>query len=196
MKNGGMIIVGVGGTGVLKASDVISGILLEDGYDVRQSEVHGMAQRGGSVITQIKYGNEVHSPLLARGEASFMLAMEELESLRYSSYLAKGARVVLNTWRLIPTGASPDILPESAAMILRTSGYQVYEIPARDIAFELNNLKVVNMVMVGGLSGIFLKEKETLWENILTHAIPTHLLDVNREAFHRGREWIRKYSEQ
>ena len=190
MNSGGLIIVGIGGTGVLKASEIISVVLIRLGYDARQSEVHGMAQRGGSVITHLKYGGEVHSPLLAKGEAHYMIATEETEALRYADYLSDRAIIILNTWRLNPVGIKPENYTGKSASLLRENNFTVYEIPASSIAVELNNSRVMNTVLIGAFSRFFFPDFENLWKEVIAEVIPKKFIDLNLEAFQRGRNAV------
>ncbi|HHT10840.1 MAG: indolepyruvate oxidoreductase subunit beta [Atribacter sp.] len=192
MKFGGIVIVGIGGTGVLKASEILSRFLLYQGFDVRQSEVHGMAQRGGSVITHLKYGEKVYSPLLGKGEAQFMIATEEVEALRYSEFLSSDATIIINTWRLNPVGTKPDPYTGFSARLLREKGIPVYEIDANSIAESLQNSRVANSVLIGAFSKIFNFDNENIWEEVIKETFPQKLFDINLTAFLKGRESIAK----
>ncbi|NLJ38843.1 MAG: indolepyruvate oxidoreductase subunit beta [Candidatus Atribacteria bacterium] len=190
MKNGGIVIVGVGGTGVLKASELLSRFLLHCGFDVRQSEVHGMAQRGGSVITQLKFGEKVYSPLLGKGEAHYMIATEEIEALRYSEFLSYDANIIINTWRLNPVGTKPEPYSGFSAHLFREKGLSVYEVNAFSIAESLQNSKIVNTVLIGAMSKIFQFDNENIWEEVIKETFPQKLFNINMTAFLKGRESI------
>ena len=191
MNAGGLVIVGVGGTGVLKAGEIVSNFLFRKGYDVRQSEVHGMAQRGGSVITQLRYGEKVYSPLLGRGDAQYMVATEEIEALRYADYLSPSAIVILNAWRLNPVGMKPELYTGRSASVLGKAGFQVYEIDASSIACSLKNSQVMNTALVGALSKLFFDCDEQLWEETIKEIFPTKLFEINMKAFIEGRNAIK-----
>ncbi|NLJ48654.1 MAG: indolepyruvate oxidoreductase subunit beta [Candidatus Atribacteria bacterium] len=190
MKYGGIVIVGVGGTGVLKASEILSKFLLNQGFDVRQSEVHGMAQRGGSVITQIKYGEKVFSPLLGKGEAQYMIAIEETEALRYSEFLSSDATIIINTWRLNPVGMKPEPYTGFSARLFREKGFSVYEVNALSIAESLQNSRVVNTVLIGAMSKLFHFDSENIWEEVMKETFPQKLFQINMVAFLKGRESV------
>ncbi len=190
MKFGGIVIVGVGGTGVLKASEMLSRFLLNQGFDVRQSEVHGMAQRGGSVITQLKYGEKVYSPLLGKGEAQYMIATEEVEALRYSEFLSFDATIIINSWRLNPVGTKPEPYTGLSARLYRGKGILVYEVNADSIAKSLQNSRVANSVLIGAFSKIFNSDNENIWEDVIRETFPKKFFDINMKAFFKGRELV------
>jgi indolepyruvate ferredoxin oxidoreductase beta subunit len=150
-----LLLAGVGGQGTILASKIICAALLDAGYDVKQAEIHGMAQRGGSVVTQIRFGSEVHSPLFGRGEAAALVAFERLEALRYLPQLAPGGTVIVNDQAILPV---PVILgkqdyPEEALAQLRHQAGELLVIEGRRIAEGLGNVKAVNVVLVGALAG-------------------------------------------
>lgn len=184
---GSIVLAGVGGMGILKASEVIAHVVVQEGLLVCQSEVHGMAQRGGSVVTHLRYGEEAHSPLLARGEADFMVAFEELEALRYIPYLKLGGTVILNLFAMCPPGIDPSRYPKNASEILANAGFTVLPIQATDIALSLGDMRVTNSVLLGALSRIFPVGTEKSWEEALAKAFQGKNLKLNLEAFWRGR---------
>lgn len=175
--------------GILKASEVIAHLVVQEGLAVRQSEVHGMAQRGGSVVTHLRYGEEAFSPLLFRGEADFMLAFEELEALRYLPYLKRGGTVILNRLVLCPPGVDPSRYPKSVPEILRNAGYNVTSIPATDIALSLGDIRVTNTVLLGAFSRVFPIGSEKSWKEAFQKAFRGKNLEQNLEAFSRGRNF-------
>jgi indolepyruvate ferredoxin oxidoreductase beta subunit len=184
---GSMVLCGVGGMGILKASEVIAHLVVQEGLSVRQSEVHGMAQRGGSVVTHLRYGEEVFSPLLFRGEADFMVAFEELEALRYLPYLRRGGTVILNRLTMCPPGFDPSHYPKHIPETLENAGFTVLAVPATDIALELGDIRVTNSVLLGVLSRVFPVGTEHSWGKALQKAFRGKALDLNLEAFWRGR---------
>lgn len=185
---GSIVLSGVGGMGILKASEVIAYVVVQEGLSVRQSEVHGMAQRGGSVVTYLRFGEEVHAPLLARGEADFMVAFEELEALRYIPYLKRGGTVILNRLVMYPPGIDPSRYPKNALELLEGIGCTVIPIPATDIALSLGDIRVTNSVLLGALSRVFPMGSEKSWEEALRKAFEGKALERNLEAFWRGRQ--------
>lgn len=185
---GSVVLSGVGGMGILKASEVIAYVVVQEGLSVRQSEVHGMAQRGGSVVTHLRFGEEVFSPLLCRGEADFMVAFEELEALRYVPYLKRGGTVILNRFAMCPPGVDPSRYPKNALELLESSGCTVIPIPATDIALSLGDIRVTNSVLLGALSRVFPVGSEKSWEEALRKVFQGKGLECNLEAFRRGRD--------
>jgi indolepyruvate ferredoxin oxidoreductase beta subunit len=185
---GSVVLCGVGGMGILKASEVIAHVVVQEGFSVCQSEVHGMAQRGGSVVTHLRYGEEVHSPLLSRGEADFMVAFEELEALRYLPYLRRGGTVILNRFTMCPPGVDPSRYPKDIPETLESAGFAVLAAPATDIALALGDIRVTNSVLLGVLSRVFLVGTEHSWKEAFRKAFQGKTLDLNLEAFWRGRE--------
>ncbi len=184
---GGIVLSGVGGMGILKASEVIAHLVVQEGLSVRQSEVHGMAQRGGSVVTHLRYGEETFSPLLFRGEADFMVAFEELEALRYLLYLRRGGTIILNRLTICPPGVDPSRYPQNIPEILENAGFTVLALPATDMALALGNIQVTNSVLLGALSRVFPVGTEHSWERAFRKAFVGKALDLNLEAFWRGR---------
>ena len=154
METRAIMIVGVGGQGTLLASRIIGAVLLEGGYDVKVSEVHGMSQRGGSVVTYVKYGDKVYSPIIEKGEADLILSFEELEAARWLPYLKKGGRLVLNTQRINPMpviiGAAE--YPEDITEKLKKTGADITAVDALKIAEEAGSAKAVNVALLGVLS--------------------------------------------
>lgn len=185
---GSIILSGVGGMGILKASEVIAHLVVQEGLAVRQSEVHGMAQRGGSVVTHLRYGEEVFSPLLSRGEADFMLAFEELEALRYISYLKRGGTVILNRLAICPPGVDPSRYPKNVPEILRNTGCTVTPVPATDIALSLGDIRMTNAVLLGAFSRVFPVGSEKAWKEAFQKAFQGKNLKQNLEAFWKGRD--------
>ncbi len=187
--DGAIAIVGVGGTGVLKASELLAYYFLAEGLEVRQSEVHGMAQRGGSVITHLRYGRGIYSPLLQSGEADYMLALEEMEALRYAFLLKKGAHVFIDQWRLLPPALGTAVYPQDVAGQLTQAGFRVVSVPAHEKAVVLGFPRLANTVLVGAFSAILPSSCEKEWENAIYHVFPSHLVENNLLAFREGRAY-------
>ncbi len=187
-----VIISGVGGQGILLAGEVLSTAAMEAGFDVKKSEVHGMAQRGGSVVAHVRFGEKVYSPLVKTGEADFILAFERLEALRYLPLLRPGGKVVVNDQRIVPLTVTfgAGSYPENVEEVLSSHAGQVALIPALEIAQELGNTNVVNLVMMGALSR-FLPFPNEVWERTLELRVPKKFLELNRKAFARGMESVR-----
>ncbi len=189
METRAIMIVGVGGQGTLLASRIIGAVLREGGYDVKVSEVHGMSQRGGSVVTYVKYGDKVYSPVIEKGEADLILSFEELEAARWLPYLKKGGRLVLNTQRINPMpviiGAAE--YPEDITEKLKKTGADITAVDALKIAEEAGSAKAVNVALLGVLSGST-DFGEDVWMKAIEKCVPEKALDINKKAFKIARE--------
>jgi len=190
IQAGNVLFCGVGGQGILLASEVTAFALLAAGFDVKKSEVHGMAQRGGSVVAHLRYGEQrVYSPLIEPGEGDVEVAFEMLESIRYLPFLSPRSRVIVNTQQIAPpvvaTGKAaypPAILEEFAVR-----GITALPVDAFAIAQSLGEPRTVNIVLVGALSRLLPVEEATFLE-VLRQRVPARFLEVNLRAFHKGRE--------
>ena len=186
MKNVNIMIVGVGGQGTLLASRILGNAILSLGYDVKVSEVHGMSQRGGSVVTYVKYGDKVYSPVIDKGEADIILAFEQLEALRALPYLKMGGKMIANTQRINPmpviTGAAtyPEGIMETLA-----SKVDLTALDALTLAKQAGNAKAVNVVLMGVMAKNTDISYET-WLNAVRECVPAKFLDVNLRAFDAG----------
>ena len=189
METRAIMIVGVGGQGTLLASRIIGAVLLEGGYDVKVSEVHGMSQRGCSVVTYVKYGDKVYSPIIEKGEADLILSFEELEAARWLPYLKKGGRLVLNTQRINPMpviiGAAE--YPEDITEKLKKTGADITAVDALKIAEEAGSAKAVNVALLGVLSEST-DFGEDVWMKAIEKCVPEKALDINKKAFKIARE--------
>lgn len=187
MSDLNIMIVGVGGQGTLLASRLLGNVAMKQGYDVKVSEVHGMSQRGGSVVTYVKMGEKVYSPVIEKGEADYLLAFENLEALRWIDYLKKGGTLVLNDQQIDPmpviTGKAK--YPERIIERLREGGVKLVAIDALKIAKECGNIKAVNIVLAGLLAKSSDIPKE-IWLEAMREVIPPKILDVNLKAFEAG----------
>lgn len=184
-----VMIVGVGGQGSLLASKLLGHLLLEQGYDVKVSEVHGMSQRGGSVVTYVRFGEHVYSPIIDKGEADFIVSFEKLEAARWMEYLKPGGRVIVNTQEIDPmpviTGAAD--YPTDLIEKMRALGAQVDDMDALSIAEEAGSAKAVNIALMGRLSRYFTDISEQAWQDAITACVPKKFLELNRNAFALGR---------
>ncbi|MEF9971051.1 MAG: indolepyruvate oxidoreductase subunit beta [Oscillospiraceae bacterium] len=186
----GIMIVGVGGQGTLLASRILGSVLTDSGFDVKVSEVHGMSQRGGSVVTYVKFGEKVYSPIIDLGEADYILAFERLEAARWISYLREGGTLILNDRRISPmpviTGAMA--YPDEIVTKLQATGERVVAADALSMAMEAGNPKSVNVVLIGILSAIADFSEET-WQKALEACVKPKFLEINKKAFALGREY-------
>lgn len=192
MKDRGNILFsGVGGQGILLASEIAAYALMKAGLDVKKSEVHGMAQRGGSVEAHLRYGAKVYSPLIEPGSADVLCAFEMLESLRYLTYLSKQSKVIVNLQRIPPPSVATGLegYPEGIIEKLRSMGLSVYPIDAYKAAVELNEPRAINMVIVGALSR-FLPVQEDIYMDVIKDRVKKDFIAVNKEAFLKGRNLV------
>jgi len=190
-KTTNILLCGVGGQGILLASEIISSVLMEEGFDVKQSEVHGMAQRGGSVVAHLRYGEKVYSPLIELGEADFAVSFELLEALRYLPYYHRESRVIVNTQRILPAPVSTGMegYPGDVLDQLLGRGLSVSAMDAFELARSAGESRAVNMVLLGALS-VFLPVKERVFLEVIEKRIPEKLRKVNMGAFAKGREAV------
>jgi indolepyruvate ferredoxin oxidoreductase beta subunit len=187
-----ILIAGVGGQGILLASEIIAHACLKAGYDVKKSEVHGMAQRGGSVTSHVRFGKRVFSPLIPKGDADVLLAFEQLEALRWVGYLKPDGTVVVNDQRIAPitvtSGAAS--YPEGIIERLRSAASDVHLVDGLGIARRVRNSRVVNMALLGALSELVHLE-ESVWTEAIREKVPAKALEANLAAFRVGRDSTR-----
>jgi indolepyruvate ferredoxin oxidoreductase beta subunit len=182
-----ILLVGVGGQGIILASEIMADVFMEAGNDVKKSEVHGMAQRGGSVSTHVRFGPKVFSPLIKEGEADIFLAFEELEALRYLSFLSPQPFILLNEQRLNPPSVSlgNEEYPANVPEVLSQRANQFKRIPARDLAVKAGDIRAANVVLLGALSSI-LAIPEKIWTDNILKRFPPKAGPANLEAFRLG----------
>lgn len=189
METKSIMIVGVGGQGSLLASRILGSVLLSQGFDVKVSEVHGMSQRGGSVVTYVKYGDEVFSPVIEKGEANLIVSFEQLEAARWVPFLKEDGHLVVSTQKLDPmpviTGAAQ--YPDEVIEKIKALGVSVLAIDALSLAEEAGSAKASNVVLMGLLSTKMEFDKE-VWEKALTECVPPKFLELNKKAFELGRK--------
>ncbi len=183
-----VIICGTGGQGILLASEVLCSAARSAGNDVKKSEVHGMAQRGGSVSSHVRFGDKIYSPLVEKGFADLILAMEKMEGLRWASYLAPKGKLVACDLRINPMTVNTGLAeyPDIDAIMIEEK-LPVSLVPAVEIAEELGNMKVVNVVLIGAISTHLPIDLEH-WHKAVKEQVPSKFLEINLEAFRRGRE--------
>lgn len=185
---GNIMIVGVGGQGSLLASKLLGHLLLSEGYDVKVSEVHGMSQRGGSVVTYVRFGEKVYSPIIDRGEADYIVSFEKLEAARYVEYLKTDGRIVVNTQEIDPmpviTGAAA--YPEDLIGKLKALGIQVDAMDCLTLAEQAGSSRAVNIVLMGRLSRYFDIPLEK-WQKSIEECVPAKSAVMNQKAFLLGR---------
>ncbi len=183
-----IVLSGVGGQGILLASRIISHTALSSGYDVKTNEVHGMAQRGGSVIAQIRFGEKVFSPLIKKGDADFLIALEKVEAVRYADYLKDGGWTFVNMQEIIPTTVTSGaaVYPDNIDSILKETFANILMVDCISTAMELKNIRVANVVLLGALSN-YLPFSDDVWNAVISESVPKKALEANILAFNRGK---------
>ena len=183
-----IMIVGVGGQGTLLTSRILGGITVDAGFDVKLSEVHGMAQRGGSVVTFVHYGEKVAEPIVEEGCADVLIAFEKLEAMRYAHFLKKDGAIVVNDHRIDPitvvTGAAQ--YPENIIENLEKE-YNVYKVNAMDEALKLGNSKVFNIIVLG-VAAKHMDFSKDAWLSVIEKTVPPKTVEINKKAFLLGYE--------
>ncbi|MGM0409954.1 MAG: indolepyruvate oxidoreductase subunit beta [Bacillota bacterium] len=188
-KSVNIMLAGVGGQGVLLASEVISKVAMEKGYDVKKSEVHGMAQRGGSVVSNVRFGEKIYSPIIAEGEADILLAFEKLEALRWLNYLKEDGIIITNTQKIdpLPVANGREKYPEKVMDKLEKSGHKVISLDALSKAREAGTQKAINTVLLGALANEIDISKD-LFEKVIKENVPESTIEINTTAFKAGFE--------
>jgi len=187
MRSTSIMIVGVGGQGTLLTSRILGNVGISTGADVKVSEVHGMSQRGGSVVTYVKMGEKVNSPIIEKGEADILLCFEELEALRWIDYAKKDASIIINTQRIDPmpviTGKAK--YPENIIEKIKAEYQNVAAVPALELAKAAGSIKAVNVVMIGVLAKRTEIPEDT-WIDVIRKTVKPQFVDINIEAFRKG----------
>ena len=193
MKSNGdvrsILLAGVGGQGILRASDILCHVMMEAGLDVKKSEVHGMAQRGGCVTSHVRYGNKVHSPLARKGDVDILVSFEKLETLRYLDFLRPGGGIIISEREIYPPSvnlgdaAYPDNIIEIVKKIFKISKV----VNANNIALKAGDARTENTALLGVLSSYLRQLDISLWEKVIRGSFPKKAIEVNLKAFHMGR---------
>ncbi|MEG0457935.1 MAG: indolepyruvate oxidoreductase subunit beta [Oscillospiraceae bacterium] len=187
MKTKSIMITGVGGQGSLLASKLLGRVLMNEGYDVKVSEVHGMAQRGGSVVTYVKFGDKVYSPVIEQGEADILISFEKLEAARWIGFLKEDGKIITSTQQIKPmpvvTGAME--YPKNLIEKIQEKNINITAIDALSLANKAGNSKAVNVVLIGVLASKMDFEKEK-WLTAITQCVPQKFLEINKNAFEFG----------
>ncbi|MBN1473962.1 MAG: indolepyruvate oxidoreductase subunit beta [Syntrophaceae bacterium] len=182
-----VLLAGVGGQGILKASDIMCAVMMEAGFDVKKSEVHGMAQRGGCVTSHVRYGSKVYSPLEKAGSIQTLVSFEKMESLRYLHYLGKDSSIIVNSEKINPPAVNIGTMPYPADIIkyLKKKFKLVMEVDASDLAQKAGNVKTANIVLLGALASLMAID-QNIWEKIIKKTFTEKLVKMNLEAFQLG----------
>lgn len=187
MSSKNIMIVGVGGQGTLLASRVLGQALISQGFDVKVSEVHGMSQRGGSVVTYVKYGDKVYSPIVCEGEADIILAFEQLEAGRWLGRIKKDGKLIVNTQQIDPMpvviGAAQ--YPNGIIEAIKEQGVDTTDLDALKLAVEAGSPKAVNIVLIGVMAKVMEFDK-SVWEDAIKTTVPEKFLEMNLKAFELG----------
>ncbi len=187
MKTKNVMIVGVGGQGSLLASKLLGRLLLTRGYDIKVSEVHGMSQRGGSVVTYVRFGDKVYSPVIDKGQADYIVSFELLEAARWTEYLKPGGKIITNTQQINPMpviiGAAE--YPQDLLGKMRAAGIDVDALDALTLAEQAGSSKAVNLVLMGRLSKYF-DITPAEWLEAIEASVPAKFLELNKKAFNLG----------
>lgn len=195
METINFLITGVGGQGTVLASNIIAAVGLVAGYDVKKSDILGLAVRGGAVVGHIRWGRRVHSPIVPEGRVDYLVAFEILECMRWLNQVQPKGRVLVNQQEIHPVTVSSGLAAypdgDTVEKALQAATPYVHRIPGLDIAQELGNARVLNVVLLGALSAL-LPVQPDVWESVLRERVPSRFVDLNLQAFHKGRGYIQE----
>ena len=182
-----ILFAGVGGQGILRASDIMCMAMMEAGFDVKKSEVHGMAQRGGCVTSHVRYGTKVYSPLAETGRIETLVSFEKMEALRYLKFLSKDASIILNTEEIYPPAVNrgDSEYPNDVIDFLKNHYPKVIALNAAKLAQKAGNIRAANVVLLGAVSNLMNIEK-SVWESVIKTSFPQKLVKLNLDAFQMG----------
>jgi indolepyruvate ferredoxin oxidoreductase beta subunit len=183
-----ILLAGVGGQGILRASDIMCMAIMDAGFDVKKSEVHGMAQRGGCVTSHVRYGSKVYSPLAKPESIDILISFEKMETLRYLNYLRKDASLIVNSEKIYPPAVNMGDLPYPKDIIkyLHDRYKTIKQIDAAELAQKAGNVKAANIVLLGAVSNLMVINSIT-WENVIKKSFPEKLIKMNLAAFQMGK---------
>lgn len=186
-KNTNILLVGVGGQGTILASKILADVAQQQGYDVKVSEIHGMAQRGGSVVTQVRLGEKIHSPIISEGQADIVLAFEKLEALRWAHFLADGGTVIINDQVIEPVPVLLGLVAYPSNILEKVKEHvnDVVVLDALSLAGQCGNTKAANVVLIGTLARKMDIPRE-VWDKALERRVPGKFLELNKKAFESG----------
>ena len=187
METKSIMIVGVGGQGTLLASRILGAALISNGFDVKVSEVLGMSQRGGSVVTYVKYGSKVNSPIVNEGEADLILAFEQLEAARWLQYLKKDGTLIINTQKIDPMSViiGNSVYPDGVLDAINKAGAKTTNLDALSLAVSAGSAKAVNVVLIGVMAS-HMDLNRDVWINAIKNTVPEKFLEMNLKAFDLG----------
>ena len=184
-----ILMVGVGGQGVILASEIVAEVMMRSGFDVKKSEVHGMAQRGGSVNSHVRFGLNVHSPIIKKGEVDILFSFELLETMRYLDFLKENPIVLVNNQKVLPPSVTigNDEYPENIPELLAKQYPRFSLVDALNTARVAGNVKALNIAFIGALSRC-LDTEEGIWKDAISSMLPPKLVELNLKAFAMGRQ--------
>lgn len=188
-----ILLSGVGGQGAILASNILAHVFVAAGYDVKKSEVHGMAQRGGDVTTHFRYGKKVYSPLIKSGSADYLVAFELLEAFRYINYCKDDAKIIINDQKIFPPSVNlgqaqyPEDIQATFKKFFKKN---VHIVKGQEIALKLGNAQAANVVLVGAFSNFIPEITEDMWHAALTDLLPKKILELNFKAFQEGKKAV------
>jgi indolepyruvate ferredoxin oxidoreductase, beta subunit len=186
-----ILVAGVGGQGVILASDIMSEVFMEAGYDVKKSEIHGMAMRGGIVTSHFRFGKKVYSPLIKEGEVDILFAFEQLEGLRWVNHLKPDGKIVMNDHKINPPIVNlgemgyPEGIPEK----IESRFKRFYLVKGTEVALKIGDIRAANVVLLGAISKLF-DVTEEIWLSTILNHLPPKVHELNRKAFSAGREQV------
>jgi len=182
-----ILFAGVGGQGIIRASDIMCEVMMEAGFDVKKSEVHGMAQRGGCVNSDVRYGTKVYSPLAAAGSGEILVSFEKMETLRYLKFIRQDASIILNTEEIYPPSVNlgESMYPDDVIEFLKIHYPKVIAFNAAQLAQKAGNIKAANVVLLGAVSNL-VKVDKSIWESVIKKSFPQKLVKLNLDAFQMG----------
>ena len=193
MKNLNLIISGVGGQGIILASDILAEVALAAGYDTKKTDTLGMAQRGGSVVSHIRAGAKVYSPLIKKGQADIMLSFEKLEAMRWAQFLNEKSTVIVNNYRIPPStvnlGKASYPEDEEIFGVLKGKTSRIIAVNGTEHAINLGDIRVLNIFLLGCAS-VFLPFEVQVWMDVIQQRLPAKIVPINISAFNKGREEI------
>ena len=186
-----ILVAGVGGQGVILASDIMSEVFMEAGFDVKKSEVHGMAMRGGIVTSHFRFGKKVYSPLIKQGEVDILFAFEQLEGLRWLNHLRPNGKVVMNDHKVNPPIVNLGEMeyPKGIPEIIQSKFKDFYLVEGTEMALQLGDARAANVVLLGAISKLF-EVGEDFWLNTILKHLPLKVHELNKKAFSEGRDQI------
>ncbi|NMA12244.1 MAG: indolepyruvate oxidoreductase subunit beta [Chloroflexi bacterium] len=193
MKTINFMITGVGGQGTVLASEIMAAVGLAAGYDVKKSDLLGLSVRGGAVIGHVRWGETVFSPIVPEGRVDYLLAFEVLEALRHLGQVTSTGTILVNQQKIYPVTVSSGLAEYPSEEVIDESLYattkNIYKVPAIDLALQVGNSKVLNIVLIGALSALFDIEA-SIWESVIRERVPAKFTELNIKAFNAGRDWM------